>query len=283
MQGPAACSWLVLAGRGACVAQPRGYRQWLFLQEEFSRAPVGRENLGRVHEVQLPEYLEDAIEVLSYQAHECWSVSKISDGFTYAATRGPKTHPALLPYFMLSPEDQVYDKDTSRSCIKCICAGGYDIVKNDSRKTAALEQISKLLEEETRTQTDLFRAVEKAPAVDDYTSMMDRIDLKTTLHLHTQDSSASGAGPLRKLFLDSNPQSTHENWQCVHHRTLHPDSSFLLYWNVMIMILVVMTCFETTYSLSFGVSEGHASHLPMVSSSSSLFHYVGSNPQSFCR
>jgi hypothetical protein len=232
------------------------------VEHEHAAGLVGTGHMSTA-DIPVPAELDDAIEILAFQQHEIWSRQKIEDGFTYAAVRTPSENPALLPYFILSPDEQKNDKDASRNCLRCIFASGYDIKRDEDHPTSsAMKDISRLMLQETQTQAnELFNSVSLVREMDEHTSMMLRIEQKTMLHLRDsarQDSNHSLWGRLvAHVFLSNH--LVHENSQCLHNRVMHPEAVFVLLWHCCILLLVVVGCFETTYALSFGESQSQES------------------------
>lgn len=84
--------------------------------------------------VVLPSVICELSEVLSKNVHEVWSTRKMQEGYTFGDTdnKAAKTHHNLVPYEQLSPEDQVYDRDTALETIKVLIMLGFTIEKKDA-------------------------------------------------------------------------------------------------------------------------------------------------------
>lgn len=81
--------------------------------------------------VNLPQSLEELLELLSYNTHEVWAQQRISDGWIYGAERDDvkKLHPCLIPYEDLAESEKAYDRNTAREVLKVILASGFKIEK----------------------------------------------------------------------------------------------------------------------------------------------------------
>ncbi|WP_298612029.1 RyR domain-containing protein [uncultured Thiothrix sp.] len=81
--------------------------------------------------VNLPQSLEELLELLSYNTHEVWAQQRISDGWIYGAERDDvkKLHPCLIPYEDLAESEKTYDRNTAREVLKVILASGFKIEK----------------------------------------------------------------------------------------------------------------------------------------------------------
>lgn len=81
--------------------------------------------------VELPEELEQLVELMSKNVHEVWSETRIQQGWTYGERRNDelKTHPCLVPYEELPESEKEYDRNTSIGTLKLIMKLGFKISK----------------------------------------------------------------------------------------------------------------------------------------------------------
>ncbi|MDH3226015.1 MAG: RyR domain-containing protein [Thermoleophilia bacterium] len=79
--------------------------------------------------VKLPEELEQLVELLAENAHDNWSLQRMSEGWTYGPARDDvaKTHPDLVPYADLPDSEREYDRRTAMESLRAIVALGYRI------------------------------------------------------------------------------------------------------------------------------------------------------------
>lgn len=80
--------------------------------------------------VDLPAPLTALTEIIARNTHEVWAMKRISEGWTYGATRDDagKRHPNLIPYEFLTEEDKDYDRATAMNAIRLMVSLGYSIV-----------------------------------------------------------------------------------------------------------------------------------------------------------
>lgn len=82
-------------------------------------------------DVELPEELNELLEMLALNTHEVWSAQRIKDGWTYGEHRDDekKQHPGLIDYHQLTEVEKEYDRNTSKEALKVIIAAGFHIEK----------------------------------------------------------------------------------------------------------------------------------------------------------
>lgn len=70
-------------------------------------------------------------ELLAKNAHENWSMRRISEGWSYGPRRDDemKQHPSLLEYEKLSDSEKEYDRISAMETLKVILSLGYRISK----------------------------------------------------------------------------------------------------------------------------------------------------------
>lgn len=82
-------------------------------------------------DIQLPEELDELIELMSRNVHEVWAKNRIEQGWTYGEKRSDelKQHPCLIPYEELPEVEKDYDRDTALGTLKLISKLGFKIIK----------------------------------------------------------------------------------------------------------------------------------------------------------
>jgi class 3 adenylate cyclase len=112
-----------------------------------------------------PEWLA-RIEVLARHVHDVWARKRLSDGWRYGPNRsdGCKEHPDLVPYELLPPTEQEYNRTSALETIKGLLALGYQI---ELPQTTASPAISRS-PEATETILELL----KSPAPLDLTFLL---------------------------------------------------------------------------------------------------------------
>lgn len=82
-------------------------------------------------DVTLPKELNALAEALAKNVHEVWAQTRISQGWTYGATRDDKKkhHPCLVPYEDLPESEKVYDRNSAMETLRVIRKLGYRIKK----------------------------------------------------------------------------------------------------------------------------------------------------------
>lgn len=73
---------------------------------------------------------EDLVKSVAAYLHDSWAKDKFDNGWRYGPKRddGKKIHNDLLPFELLSDEDQSYDLVNARSIIDSLFASGYMLV-----------------------------------------------------------------------------------------------------------------------------------------------------------
>ena len=81
--------------------------------------------------IELPQELLDLAQVISKNVHEVWSVSRMSEGWTYGPVRNDEKRetPCLVPFEELSDEEKAYDWNTAANTLKLIMSLGFEIKK----------------------------------------------------------------------------------------------------------------------------------------------------------
>lgn len=81
-------------------------------------------------DVTLPEELLKLTELIAENVHENWSLSRISEGWTYGENRDNvhRTTPCLVPYDQLPEIEKDYDRNTAMQTLKLIVKLGYQII-----------------------------------------------------------------------------------------------------------------------------------------------------------
>jgi hypothetical protein len=84
--------------------------------------------------VKLSQDLLELTELLAKNTHEIWAAARISDGWTYGATRDDarKLHPCLVPYEELPESEKEYDRNTAMETLKVIEKLGFEILNRKS-------------------------------------------------------------------------------------------------------------------------------------------------------
>jgi ryanodine receptor 2 len=79
----------------------------------------------------IPLELRELIEVIAYHLHETWSQDKMKQGWTHGEVRDnrAKHHPNLVPYYILTKSDRVYDLGSAEEAIMCVLKAGCKIAK----------------------------------------------------------------------------------------------------------------------------------------------------------
>jgi len=82
-------------------------------------------------DVELPEELNELLEMLAFNTHEVWSSQRMKDGWTYGEHRDDDKmqHPGLVEYNQLTEVEKDYDRNTSLEALKVIIAAGFKIEK----------------------------------------------------------------------------------------------------------------------------------------------------------
>jgi hypothetical protein len=82
--------------------------------------------------VELPERLNELVELLAENAHDTWAQMRIADGWRYGPRRddAARTHPDLVPYAELPDSEQQYDRELAVTTLKVVLGQGYRIVRS---------------------------------------------------------------------------------------------------------------------------------------------------------
>ena len=82
-------------------------------------------------ETQIPEEINEIVELLAEHVHEIWMQGRIKQGWTYGPKRddNKKQTPCLVPYKELPEEEKEYDRNTALETIKFLLEKGYSIKK----------------------------------------------------------------------------------------------------------------------------------------------------------
>jgi hypothetical protein len=81
--------------------------------------------------VNLPEGIDEIIEIIAKNTHDTWAKQRIKEGWKYGPVRDDarKQHPSLVEYSNLSESEKEYDRKTAMETLKLIIAMGYEIKK----------------------------------------------------------------------------------------------------------------------------------------------------------
>jgi ryanodine receptor 2 len=84
-----------------------------------------------VDSVELPPELAELVELLAENAHEVWSVTRITDGWRYGPKRDDdnKRHPSLIPYGELSDSEKRVDREMASGVLKSVYKLGFEIAR----------------------------------------------------------------------------------------------------------------------------------------------------------
>lgn len=82
-------------------------------------------------DIELPDELNELIELLARNVHDNWALGRLNDGWIYGTMRDDvlKLHPCLVDYSGLSEKEKEYDRNTALETLKIIIRLGYDIHK----------------------------------------------------------------------------------------------------------------------------------------------------------
>lgn len=84
-----------------------------------------------IENVQLPEELNELIELIAKNVHEVWAKGRIEQGWKYGSRRDDvlRQHPCLVPYSELPEVEKEYDRNTAIGTLKLIMKLGFKISK----------------------------------------------------------------------------------------------------------------------------------------------------------
>ncbi len=84
-------------------------------------------------DVELPNELNDLIELISQHNHDIWAIGRIKQGWSYGKKRDDilKTTPLLVPYNELPESEKDFDRNTATEVIKLVLKLGYELNKKE--------------------------------------------------------------------------------------------------------------------------------------------------------
>lgn len=84
-----------------------------------------------ISDVQLPEELDEAVELIAKNVHEVWAKERMDEGWTLGPVRNDelKQHPCLVPYEELPEIEKEYDRNTALGTLRYIRKLGFKISK----------------------------------------------------------------------------------------------------------------------------------------------------------
>jgi hypothetical protein len=82
-----------------------------------------------VKHTKVPNELLPLLELIAYHLHEVWCKAKVDKGYKYGIIRSEseKTHPDILPYYLLEVEDRYFDQNSAEASIMYILNSGCSI------------------------------------------------------------------------------------------------------------------------------------------------------------
>lgn len=82
-------------------------------------------------EIELPEDINDLVEIIAKNVHEVWAINRIQEGWRYGPKRDDvnKITPCLVEYEDLPEQEKEYDRNTALSTLKLMIKLGYTISK----------------------------------------------------------------------------------------------------------------------------------------------------------
>lgn len=91
-------------------------------------------NITNLNDIVILDELWPLIDHLARAIHEIWANERMSSGWVYGEIRNDnlKTNPCLVPFDMLSPQEQDLDRMHAMLCLKLIIKFGYDIKPKES-------------------------------------------------------------------------------------------------------------------------------------------------------
>lgn len=86
-------------------------------------------------DIELPEELEQLVELLAHNVHDTWAQSRLNEGWTWGPTLDGerKHHPCLVEYEKLPESEKDYDRNTSIATLKAILKLGWTIHKQQTK------------------------------------------------------------------------------------------------------------------------------------------------------
>ncbi len=84
-----------------------------------------------ISDVQLPEEIYEAVELMAKNVHEVWAKERMDEGWTLGPVRNDelKQHPCLVPYEELPEIEKEYDRNTALGTLRYIRKLGFKISK----------------------------------------------------------------------------------------------------------------------------------------------------------
>lgn len=84
-----------------------------------------------VSDIELPEELDEVVELIAKNVHEVWAKERMDEGWTYGSVRNDKlkTHPCLIPYEELPEIEKEYDRNTAFGTMRYIRKLGFKVSK----------------------------------------------------------------------------------------------------------------------------------------------------------
>ena len=136
-----------------------------------------------VTEIPIPGNLQEVVEILSFHAHEIWAVEKFRQGFRYAPARddAAKEHPLLIPYYAMEEKDKEWDLLAAQNAVRAILAAGFSVVKPAVVNTAALLDLDKVVELNSRRNLEQDADVQVAKIIED-AALMSKLKRKKKRH-----------------------------------------------------------------------------------------------------
>ncbi|MBF0556538.1 MAG: DUF4071 domain-containing protein [Nitrospirae bacterium] len=91
--------------------------------------------------INLPAYIEQAIELLAKNAHDIWAQKRIEEGWSLGPRNDKlKQNPCLVPYDELPESEKEYDRNAVTTTVKALIGLGYKIEKSDNEQTPEPER-----------------------------------------------------------------------------------------------------------------------------------------------
>jgi hypothetical protein len=86
----------------------------------------------------VPNALMSLLELLACHLHEVWCKSKVEMGYVYGITRDEKkkTHPQIMPYYLLEIQDRYFDQHSAQASIMHILNSGCSISPPKRRRAS---------------------------------------------------------------------------------------------------------------------------------------------------
>jgi hypothetical protein len=99
---------------------------------------IQQKKADQIEHTKVPNELLPLLELLAYNLHEGWCKTKVDNGYEYAVMRdeNKKTHPDILPYYLVALEDRYFDQNSAKASILYILNSGHAIVTPNSAKAS---------------------------------------------------------------------------------------------------------------------------------------------------